>query len=107
MVVRYKTNRKLGKAATDDRAAEAGYLEQALTVLEVRKQVAAEFPFLVKSSHAKRLQREGSMARPIIVLDDWPEGGGRAPLTEQKYGKGAKAREVLEAKEAASSSSTK
>ena len=107
MVVRYKTNRKLGKAATDDRAAEAGYLEQALTVLEVRKQVAAEFPFLVKSSHAKRLQREGSMARPIIVLDDWPEGGGRAPLTEQKYEKGAKAREVLEVKEAASSSSTK
>ena len=103
MVVRYKTNRKLGKAATDDRAAEAGYLEQALTVLEVRKQVAAEFPFLVKSSHAKRLQREGSMARPIIVLDDWPEGAGRAPLTEQKYEKGAKAREVLEAKEAASS----
>jgi hypothetical protein len=30
-----------------------------------------------------------------------------APLTEQKYEKGAKAREVLEVKEAASSSSTK
>jgi hypothetical protein len=32
MVVRYKTNRNLGKVATDDRAAEAGYLEQASTV---------------------------------------------------------------------------
>jgi hypothetical protein len=47
------------------------------------------------------------MARPIIVLDDWPEGGRRALLTEQKYEKGAKAREVPEAKEAASSSSAK
>jgi hypothetical protein len=62
MVVRYKTNRKLGKAATDERAAEAGSLEQDLTVPEVRKQVAAEFPFLVKSSHAKRLQRPFSVS---------------------------------------------
>jgi hypothetical protein len=107
MVVRYKTNQKLGKAATDDRAAEAGYLEQALAVLEVRKHVAAEFPFLVNISHAKRLQREGSTSRPVVVLDDWPERGGRTPLTEQKYEKGAKAQEVLEAKEVASSSSTK
>jgi hypothetical protein len=117
MGVRYKTNRKLGKATTDDRAAEAGYLEQALTVMEVRKQVAAEFPFLVKSSHAKRLQREGSMARwrgrssSSMTGQRGHEGGGegaphRAEVARQKYEKGAKAREVLEAKEAASSSSS-
>jgi hypothetical protein len=86
------TNGHKGAAATDGKAKVAGSLELAAMHRECRWQCMEAFPYLLTSSHEKKLKREGTHAKtgalcaPVVKLEAWPETNLAASVqTECRY----------------------